>query len=350
MYTFASNVNRHFFVGNTGNNLVELANMIWLASVLNSTLMIPQYMTKFLGEFNLSILNEVYCVRSMPSDAVFLSEKDLKQILPIGSKNHKIYNIESEMSFFAIQLFRNHELSHLLPKYDKKLIKVLSRHYLKVYSALWSSPAKYIISSTNYIISNFLGGNFAFSSVHKRSFEGACSRLLSASLLPSDFSAIELPMDNKEWSEDLTVKFPLCEMNGSFVADTLKLNHRQDNKLFVSFDGQGSASTLEALGAVFSSVLDSSKEYSHFERKYVDMHVAVHGAFFLLNPMSTFSLQVFVIRSSLGLDSVPIMTNNDLYCQSRKHFESGARDGLWVSLESISDAAKDIRESLNISN
>ena len=281
--------------------------MIWLATVLNSTLIIPQYMTRFLGEFNLSILNEVYCMRLTPSHADALSENDLQQILPIGNKKRTIYNIESEMSFFAFQLFRNQNFSHLLPKYDDNLRKVLSYHYLKVYSTLWSSPAKCIISGTNYIVSNFLGGNFEFSSVHKRSLEGACSKLLSASLLPSNFSGEELPMDHKEWSEDLSVEFPLCEMTGSFVAATLNLNHRQSNKLFVSFDGQGNASTLKSLGGVFSFALDSSKEHSHYERKYIDMHVAAPGAFFIPNPMSKFSFQVFVVRSSLGLDSVPIL-------------------------------------------
>ena len=329
--------------------------MIWLASVLNSTLMIPQYMRGFLNEFDLSILNEVYCLRFMPSDADFLSENDLLQILPIGIKNRKVYEIEAETSFFAFKLFSNHSISHLLPKYDNNLRNILSRHYLKVFSALWSSPAEYIISSTKYIISNYLDGNFEFTSVHKRSLEGACSKLLSASLEPSDFSAEELPMDSKEWSADLASNFPLCEMTGSFVAATLYLNDRQAHKLFVSYDGQGDASTLKALGAVFSSALDSSKKkknrkrkHSHIEKKYIDILVAAHGAFFVLNPISTFSWQVFVVRKCLGLDSVPLLTDNDFYLQTRKHFKISNRDGLWVSFVSIAEAANDIRKSLEL--
>ena len=324
--------------------------MIWLASFLNSTLLIPRYMNKFLDEFNLTILHEVYCLKFMPSDGDSLSEDDLLKILPIGIKNHTIYEIDSEMSFFAFQLFRNHKISHLLPKYDNNLIKVLSCHYLKVYSSLWSSPAEYIISGSKYVISNHLDGNFEFSSVHKRSLEGACSSTLSRSLKTSDFSAKELPMDNKEWFADLVANFPLCEMTGSFVAATLNLHRRQANKLFVSFDGQGNASSLNALGAVFSSVLDSSGKYSHRTKKFIDILVAVHGGFFVLNPISTFSWQVFVVRMCLGLDSVPILRNNDFYIQNRKHLKMTDGDGLWVSFVSIAEAAKDIRESLQLAD
>ena len=76
--------------------------------------------------------------------------------------------------------------------------------------------------------------------------------------------------------------------------------------------------------------------------------MAAHGAFFVLNPISTFSWQVFVVRKCLGLDSVPILTDNDFYLQTRKHFKISNRDGLWVSFVSIAEAANDIRKSLEL--
>ena len=92
-------------------------------------------MNEFLDEFNLSILHEIYCLKFMPSDGDSLSKNDLLEFFPIGVKN---------------------QISHILPKYDNNLIKVLSRHYLKIYCSLWSSPAEFIISASKHVISNYL--------------------------------------------------------------------------------------------------------------------------------------------------------------------------------------------------
>ena len=83
-------------------------------------------------------------------------------------------------------------------------------------------------------------------------------------------------------------------------------------------------------------------QFSHLQKKYVDIHMAIHGDFFILNPRSTFSWQVLLIRLCLGLESVPTLINSDLYLQDKKEYEAMHRDRLWVSYSSIVQAAKDL--------
>ena len=299
-----------------------------------------------LREFNLSTLHECHCLRLTLPPEELLPGNISAQFIPDASKGHRIYGIESESAFFGFLLYRDPAISPLLPKYDEDLMKVLSRHYIRVYCALWSSPTQSIVDSTTYIISNFLNDSFKYSTVHKRAMEGGCSKVLS-SLKNSNFSSKELPMNNEEWFGDLKKRHPLCEMTGSFVADTLRMHERNNNTLFISFDGKGNVSSLKALGAVFSSVLESTTEYTHLERKFVDMHMAIHGDFFLLNPRSTFSWQVFLIRNCLRLESVPILTNTDVFVQDEREYGAMHRDRLWVSFVSVVEAANHLRKSLN---
>ena len=323
--------------------------MLWLASVLNSTLMVPQYMNTMLMEFNLSTLLECYCLRLMssPTELFPLPGVTFANEFPDESKGHIIYKIESRMAFFAFSLYRDRAFSPLLPKYDENLIKVLSSHFVRVYCALWSSPSQNIIDSTTYIISNYLDQSFNYSTIHKRTFGGGCSEKISRASKISDFSVKELPMDNREWKGDLKKSHPLCEMTGSFVTDALTMHEKQNNKLFVSTDGLSSVASLKPLGAVFSTVLDAS-EYPQLNRKYVDMHMGIHGDFFILNPRSTLSWQIFLIRNCLKLHSVPILTNTDFYLQGKIEYEGMHRDRLWVSFVSIVEAAYQLREEIHV--
>ena len=345
-----SNIHHLFFQGNSGNSVIILANMLWLASVLDSTLIVPQYMNSMLSEFNLSTLYDCYCIRLMssPTELSPLPGKTVEHDFPDVSKGHIIHKVESYKAFFGFLLFEDPAFSPLLPKYDEETIKVLSRHYVRFYCALWSSPIQSTLDSTNYIISNYFSQSFKYSTVHKRALEGGCSDILSHALKKIDFSPTELPMNNIEWSGDLRMRHPLCGMTGSFVGETLRMHGKQNNKLFVSFDGQGAISSLKELGAVFSTTLDYSSEYSQVERKYVDMHMAIHGDFFILNPRSTFSWQIFLIRNCLQLKSVPIVINTDLYVQEKKEYERLHRGRLWVSFVSAVEAANDLRKDLHI--
>ena len=66
----------------------------------------------------------------------------------------------------------------LLPAYNPALIAELSHHYLRVYSGFWCCPKPDIVAAAEYIIMNHLGGaGLTYSSVHKRSMEGGCSKV-----------------------------------------------------------------------------------------------------------------------------------------------------------------------------
>lgn len=72
--------------------------------------------------------------------------------------------------------------------------------------------------------------------------------------------------------------------------------------------------------------------------KFVDMFLAMHSDLFLLNPRSTLSWQVYVIRVMLGQVSVPVLRGNDFYCNKVPESLRYDRRPLWVSWTSVIDA------------
>jgi hypothetical protein len=100
------------------------------------------------------------------------------------------------------------------------------------------------------------------------------------------------------------------------------------------------------MGAVFSSILDKSKNSNliSVDKKFLDMFLAMNSRFFVLNPRSTFSWQVYLIRLCLGLESVPILKNKDVYVDNEQEY--GGLKGLWVGWLSVVEAYNDIVKTL----
>ena len=63
--------------------------------------------------------------------------------------------------------------------------------------------------------------------------EGECNGILSQNTKLSDFSPLDIPMGNKEWTGNLEEAHPLCEMTADFVNETLYLQNKQNDPLFV---------------------------------------------------------------------------------------------------------------------
>ena len=159
--------------GNSGNNLISFTNMLWLASVLNATLAVPPYMDTILKPFDLTTLHKTHCF-------VVPDSKPGTRINDIVDKKagHRVYEVESEDAFFLYKLFNHTQYAPLLPAYNPALIAELSHHYLRVYSGFWCCPKPDIVAAAEYIIMNHLGGaGLTYSSVHKRSMEGGCSKV-----------------------------------------------------------------------------------------------------------------------------------------------------------------------------
>jgi hypothetical protein len=326
--------------GNSGNNLIELTHGLYFSFILNATLVLPPWMSTILKPFDLTTLHQAYCfttATNYPKSSVFME-------------------IESEDSFFAFRLFKKPEYRSLLPPLNQETVLDISAHFLRVYSAFWSSPSEEFVSAAEWLIAHHLNSTLGYTSVHKRAMEGGCSKAFAPATILSDISPDEVPMNRPEWRGNLRRSHPLCNMAADFVINTMTLNHRHpsSSQIFVSFDGKGDVSDLKALGAVFSSSIDDPSAgngnslHKSVDRKFLDMFVAMHGDFFILNPRSTFSWQVYLIRVCLALESVPLLRNTDLFVQDSGLYKSMNRSGLWVSWLSVLEAHNRLTSDVNI--
>lgn len=305
--------------GNSGNNLVEFTHGLWLAETWNATFIVPKWMKNVLDPFDTSFLRAHYCFR-------------MKSALPQGKT---LLEVTSEESFFLFQLFKNQKYVASLPPLNEATISELSLHFLKVYAGLWCCPQADIVAEGEWLIHNQLANSLRFVAVHKRDMEGGCSKVMSSVTTPADFSPADLPMHRVEWQGNLQQQHPLCEMPYGFIHETISMHNRNGSRVFVAWDGRGDMSRYIKHGAVFTAnvVMPSA---ARANPKFVDMFVAMHAEFFILNPRSTFSWQIYLIRVCLALISVPVMRNNDLYLQK---VPDSLRDRpLWVSWTSVVDA------------
>lgn len=310
--------------GNSGNHLISLTHGLWTARRLNATFIVPNWIEGSIKHFDVSALAELYCFTLDPT-------------IPNGMKN---YPITSEESFFLFKIFRDKGLPYipLLPPLDSSVVDDISVHFLRVYSSLWSSPTKNIVSAAAWIIENYLGARFDYVSVHKRNLDGGCGKVMRENTQLADFSPAEIAMHSPEWAGDIAHHHPLCEMPVDFVRNTMALNNVTGRNMFVAFDGQGDVSSYRLHKAVFSTVMQSHPEFKQIPMKYVDMLVSMLGDLFIQNPRSTFSFQIYIIRVCLGLPSVPRMANNDLYVQRVPQDLVAADRPLWVSWLSMQKA------------
>lgn len=317
--------------GNSGNHIISLTHGLWIAKKFNATLIVPNWIEASLKHFDLSVLQKGHCFTLDPK-------------IP---KDKKLYEVTSEESFFVFQLFREPYKS-MLPSLSEETVASISRHFLRVYAALWSSPTPNIVAASEWIISNHLHGKFDFTSIHKRNLDGGCGKIMSENTKLADFSATEVPLNHSEWQGDLRRHHPLCEMSLDFVKSTMALHGRKGNDMFVAFDGQGDVSSYRRHKAVFSNVVEQHPEFGKMPMKFVDMFVAMQADLFIQNPRSTFSLQIYVVRTCLGLLSVPTLPGNDIYVQRIPYDLETAHRPLMVSWSSLQAALKVMSASLSV--
>jgi len=148
---------------------------------------------------------------------------------------------------------------------------------------------------------------------------------MSDSVHIDEFNNAELPMNSSAWKE-ATYRHPLCGegMTLSFVEDVLKMHNRGNRKLFILFDGQSEVKDFIGSNATILSI-DSTKLFTPVysvgfgrDTMLIEMYIAMHGDFFIMNPRSTLSLQVFVVRAALRKASVPALRDHDIYLGTRK--------------------------------
>jgi hypothetical protein len=102
----------------------------------------------------------------------------------------------------------------------------------------------------------------------------------------------------------------------SFIQQVLDKNSRADRAIFIAWDGQGSINEYQNIPKVVfnPAMLDSAGTFEGAAaNKYIDMLVAINSDFFMMNPRSTYSWGVFVVRAALQLESIPTFSNKDVF-------------------------------------
>lgn len=378
--------------GNAGNQLISFTHGLYMAQMADATFIVPHYMSAILHPFNLTLIRKLYCFKeeweyedsttAHKAREIGLSYTHIAPPPPKYKKKAFLFptasvvmEIESEQCFFLYRYLMLLEksphpmLSTIKVPTISQVIKDLSEHFIRVYCALWASPIPAVITAAAAVIDQKLNSSSGFTAVHKRSLEGGCNKVMSQVTAQADFSSDELPMSNEVWQRINKNFHPLCEMPAQFVLQTCALHYNKTSTdcgsskgLFVAFDGRGDVSDFKAIHAVFSSDVDYSAgsasastasrsvpaasihDVSKIDKKFVDMFVAMMSEFFILNPRSTFSWEIYLIRLALGLQSVPVMTTKDVYVLHPDDYRK-QNNTLWVNWVSSKDAVGRIKST-----
>jgi hypothetical protein len=188
----------------------------------------------------------------------------------------------------------------------------------------------------------------------------------------SDLDAAEMPLGASEWQVNLSVEHPLCNYPLHFVEGVVELyvqaqaqaqaqstgvaRNSKDVPIFLAWDGRGSVDDYRsrAKPAVIAADEGRLKSMPEDRVKLVDMLVSMNAELFVLNPRSTFSWQIYLVRVILGLPSVPSMQHKDVFCEQQSAYdarrvkqgkEAGAGappyNGQWVSWASVKAAREE---------
>ena len=382
-----------YVYGNSGNQYIEFIHGLWLADRFNATLVVPTYMTPMLKVFDLTGIRSQFC---FILEHEYLDLSSMKEKAGVSGSITNL-ELESEESFFFTKIFQGSNYKNRFPKYEKlpvlsnALVQEMSLHFLRVTSLLWGKLHRHIVMEALHLLHKRIkSSTLQYVAVHKRSMEGGCTKLLNGIIGKSDLDAKEFPLNSPEW-EEAGVRHPICEYSANFVWNIINLHLKrinddtrkiEDIPIFLAWDGRGSlddyhekhihvvlASDYNTTYASKNLRQKSSLETSNLSMtlKMLDMLMAVNSELFILNPRSTLSWQIYMVRSILGLPSVPSMPNKDMYCFASDTYISNANvqkeamkkeqakdiaayDGLWVSWESVKIAAANHHKEMHKAN
>lgn len=306
--------------GDTGNNAIEFASSLWLSRHYNRTFVMPPWMNYTFHPFHLKRLHEHFC---------FITEEP--------PEKNDVFFINAKDAFFMGMMFFDPRYKSSLPAFSEQIFQDVARHYLLTFSAIWSAPSHSIVNATAWIIRNKMHG-FYYTAVHKRSLDGGCEAFYWKQHADRNaFDPSHVDMTYPGWNGNLATYNPICDMPLPFVHGTMKLNHRVGQKIYVLFDGRGSIADYIASNATSLADLDASisNSTSFFERKFIDLFVAINADFFIMNPFSTFSYQANVIRTALGLETVPRLHHHDYFWGD---VDPSPMQHVWLNADAFLDA------------
>lgn len=151
-----------------------------------------------------------------------------------------------------------------------------------------------------WLVENKLGNSSMYTAVHKRYMEGECPEIYGRVSNVSDFSEADIPIEFlKDWKSSSKLH-PICSMTYDFVQAVQKMHNRNNQPLYLAWDGYGSIEDFQKNGNfVLSNQLDLNlfPEFRDPEKlKFLDMYMSIHSDLFIMNPRSTYSWQIFVVR------------------------------------------------------
>jgi hypothetical protein len=321
--------------GATGNIIIAIMNALWLSepSALNATILLPSFMQTIFTQFNNGSLLERFCITD-----------DASQV-------NVRYSMDDKQLFYINQLFSRNSLNIQL-KYSYEAVQSGATIWVQALSLLWSDPQTDIIDAAVWLIENKFNGSFQYTTLHKRSLEGRCPKIMNHSSLDI-FSPSEFPMDHPSWRDfvELNKTHPICSMTLDFFQAIQKLNNRANQPIFLMHDGQEAFKEFESHshGVILSSYIDT-RLFPMFKtlqsRLYLDMFMAILGDFFVMNSLSTFSWSIFVVREALGIKTVP--TYNPKYSRNYKDSKEFRQSNktAWVEAYDIVKASLEIHHQL----
>ncbi len=346
-------VMENIMFGRFGNQLMEITNGLWIARKTRRTLMLPSFIS--LKEFNTTLLSSLFCIipynkgiRKKSNDSLVIEPLDIFYMWEF-LKNKEFINLR-----YIFNDPFEYDTSPNKREISPRIVDEISQLYVRVYSALWSHPIDSIYDSALWIIQHHLDNNLKYSSVHKRQLEGLCFTRLRDNIQLLQYSTSEIPMTHPEW---LNGKQPLCDMTASFITETMKLNHKsiEETKLFIAHDGQDSVNDYDNISnSVFIQTIINQQQREGPQSRppfhlhhimFIELFLLIHSDLFIMNPASTFSWQVYVVRTALGLKSVPTLRDNIFDCTLGAVYSEKFNHN-WVNWLTIENVAKRLNQHL----
>jgi hypothetical protein len=274
----------------------------------------------------------------------------------ILGKSSVVSDVSSKDLFYGYRLSDDHRWG--LPKYSMAVIDEVSDIFVHAYSAMRSVWHESFAEYAKAIISTTFAGMSEYTGVHQRAIDGQCDYRMIAmnrdlfsgseiSLRGGYWEDVRLPTNERKIARQIrggkrSSTHPLCSMELSFVRDTKAMHGRSNQPIYLASDGQGILSDYINSRDVAGTAIGRPKPRleDRISVKYFDMFMLLNADFALLNPRSTFSWEVFVVRAALGLLSVPKPVGTDLYffSEAEAHHPIHRKYVTWVSWETIDRA------------
>jgi hypothetical protein len=307
------------------NVLVTLTHGLWLSKAFNHTFVIPRWMADSLDAFDLSLIKSKYCVASDQ---------------PLGSANVELH---SKPLHFLIHLLLNRNYP-FVSEFSHALVEEASEHFLIVHACLWAHPGNNITATAVDLMKRTFEG-LAFTSIHR--MHGTCTQITASRSKQNDYPSAEISMKQEHWSIG---EHPMCAMRLPFVRDIEALSNRTSlkNGLFVITDVHETNKAVENVSYSMEYGLGSNRHKdkstaASIQRQQIAMFVSMNADFFILNPTSLLSWNIFLMRSLLGFDSVPVLLGRDIFFNP----VPVGTDGLWVNWKSIIEASARLRQRIH---